>query len=56
MEAATKLLPVTVKVNAVPPTVAVLGETEATTGVAGAVIVKVVEAWPPPGEGFDTVS
>jgi hypothetical protein len=52
----TKLLPITVKVNAAPPTVAVLGESDATAGVAGAEIVKVIEAWPPPGWGFETIS
>jgi len=50
------LLPATVNVNEGPPTVTVLGETDATTGAVGAETVKVVEAWPPPGDGVDTVS
>jgi hypothetical protein len=52
----TKLLPITVNVNAAPPTVTVLGESDATAGVAGAEIVKGIEAWPPPGWGFETAS
>ena len=56
IEAETKLLPVTVKVNADPPTVNVYGETVATAGAAGTETLKVIEAWPPPGCGFETTS
>jgi hypothetical protein len=43
-------------VNAAPPTVTVLGDTDAITGEAGADMVKEVDACPPPGCGFDTAS
>ena len=55
-ESETKLLPITVRVKAGPPTLTAFGETDATAGAAGGETMKVVVAWPPPGAGFDTVS
>src|SRR6267143_5615650 len=52
----TKLLPVTVRVKAAPPTVALGGESDVTVG-PGLVIVNVCAAEvPPPGAGVTTVT
>src|SRR5882672_4353831 len=54
----TKLLPVTVTVNAAPPAAAVLGDRELSVGLGfGAVIVNVCGLdVPPPGAGVKTVT
>ena len=44
-ESWTKLLPVTAKVNAGPPTATVLCDMDATTGADGEEIVKFMNAW-----------
>jgi hypothetical protein len=52
----TKFVPVTVRVNAAPPAVADVGESEVALG-SGLLMVKVRALdVPPPGEGFSTVT
>lgn len=52
-----KPLPVRVRVNAVPPTVAVAGPIEVRVGAVAALIVNdSVPDVPPPGAGFVTVT
>jgi hypothetical protein len=56
VEAETKFVPVTVRVNAAPPAVALDGESEARVG-AGLLMVNVrAPEVPPPGVGFITVT
>jgi hypothetical protein len=50
------LLPLTVNVNAAPPTLTAVGLTDATTGGAGGETVKLVVACPPSGAGFITAT
>ena len=55
-EVETKFVPVTVRVNAVPPAVMLLGESDVSVGT-GLLIVKLIALEvPPPGGGFITVT
>ena len=51
----TKLLPLTVRVNAVAPTVALVGDSEVMVGNPVPIVKVLVPEVPPPGAGFVTV-
>jgi hypothetical protein len=55
-EAATKLAPVTVRVKAPPPAVALLGARDESVGAAALMVKVSVEDVPPPGAGVNTVT
>lgn len=55
-EAATKLVPLTVRVKAAPPAVALVGESEVIVGARLLTVKLVAVDVPPPGAGFVTVT
>src|SRR5580658_1964427 len=55
MEVLTKLVPLTVSVNAGPPTVVLAGASEVTVGTGLLIEKAAVPEVPPPGAGFVTV-